>query len=595
MSYPINLLSRRQKGKFAASWLASTNSEASFKKLYTSDAIKKMNVEQMCNDILEVIQPSNGKSNNRFSLYLSSQLMSGITKIHSYQVEYYEKEIFKFEQNLEPSASSKKKGDKLDDFRNIECPDVELPKDFFSTHLLREDLHILPEDQPYDALQIVMRDAERLNFGCLNDEELELFLYNDNISLEERNILEKSTDITIAEEIYRHSSQENLSPVLVNISNRRTKSKGNLSLTPQKRQPQIQPETPTKKRRLSFATMPLAEDVAVPLVKDIAVPFAEDLAISAPELPAEKTGMLVSSQQTDMELESLNSSYFVINKQSKKHKIIDKEIVLTEKQLWKWRGNVNIHSKKIDKPKKRLISAINLLKEPSYLSKQWNTSLRNLFVDHITGPFMSVDEDVAPAEFVQFQEAIRIEETINKQNLMEDLSTFVKTDTAIAAEPIDSIVNVLPMPIAHADVSVPPLQEVIPHMITLEEGIRRDQEKLRSISNMDESLEDINALLERQSLGRHPSKSILGSPATSSNGTLQPELTSKDILAQLEVFWFNEPCVKFSQLIPKDTFTAEDAADAFNILLELHAQKKLILQQAECFRTLRIWKMGKLN
>ncbi|XP_018349970.1 PREDICTED: uncharacterized protein LOC108753128 [Trachymyrmex septentrionalis] len=525
MSYPINLLSRRQKGKFAASWLASTNSEASFKKLYTSDAIKKMNVEQMCNDILEVIQPSNGKSNNRFSLYLSSQLMSGITKIHSYQVEYYEKEIFKFEQNLEPSASSKKKGDKLDDFRNIECPDVELPKDFFSTHLLREDLHILPEDQPYDALQIVMRDAERLNFGCLNDEELELFLYNDNISLEERNILEKSTDITIAEEIYRHSSQENLSPVLVNISNRRTKSKGNLSLTPQKRQPQIQPETPTKKRRLSFATMPLAEDVAVPLVKDIAVPFAEDLAISAPELPAEKTGMLVSSQQTDMELESLNSSYFVINKQSKKHKIIDKEIVLTEKQLWKWRGNVNIHSKKIDKPKKRLISAINLLKEPSYLSKQWNTSLRNLFVDHITGPFMSVDEDVAPAEFVQFQEAIRIEETINKQNLMEDLSTFVKTDTAIAAEPIDSIVNVLPMPIAHADVSVPPLQEVIPHMITLEEGI------------------------------------------SSSNGTLQPELTSKDILAQLEVFWFNEPCVKFSQLIPKDTFTAEDAADAFNILL----------------------------
>lgn len=46
MFYPINLLSRRQRGKFAASWLASTNSEASFKKLYTSGVIKKMNVEQ---------------------------------------------------------------------------------------------------------------------------------------------------------------------------------------------------------------------------------------------------------------------------------------------------------------------------------------------------------------------------------------------------------------------------------------------------------------------------------------------------------------------------------------------------------------------
>ncbi|XP_018378039.1 PREDICTED: uncharacterized protein LOC108770812 [Trachymyrmex cornetzi] len=527
MFYPINLLSRRQRGKFAASWLASTNSETSFKKLYTSDAIKKINVEQTCNDILEVIQSSNGKPDNRFSLYLSSQLMSGIAKIHSYQVEYYEKEIFKFEQNLEPSVSSKKKGDKFDNFRDIECPDIELPNNFFSTQLLKEDLHILPEDQPYDRLQIVMRDVELLNFGCLNNEELELFLCNDNdlrnlhIS-EERNLLEGLAGITIAEEVYRHSSQESLSPVLVNISKRRTKFIGNLSLTPQKRQPQIQPETPTKKKRLSFETaaMPPAEDVAVPLVKNLAIP--------APELPVEKTGMLVPSQQTDMELESLNSSYFVINKHSKKSKIIDKEIVLTDKQLWKWRENVNIQSKKIDKPKKRLTSAINLLKEPSYLSKQWNASLRNHFVDHITGPFMSVDEDIAPVEFVQFQETIRIEETINKQNLpMEDLSTFVKTDTVITAEPVDSILNVLPMPIAHADVSMPPLQEIIPHTITLEEGI------------------------------------------SSSNGILEPELTSKDILAQLEVFWFNEPCVKFSQLIPKDIFTAEDAADAFNILLVL--------------------------
>lgn len=68
------------------------------------------------------------------------------------------------------------------------------------------------------------------------------------------------------------------------------------------------------------------------------------------------------------------------------------------------------------------------------------------------------------------QEAMRVEETISKKNLAtEDLSTFAKTDTAIAAEPVDSI-NILP--IAHADVSVPPLSEVIPHTVTLEEGIR---------------------------------------------------------------------------------------------------------------------------
>lgn len=91
--------------------------------------------------------------------------------------------------------------------------------------------------------------------------------------------------------------------------------------------------------------VPLVEDIAVPFIENIAVPLVEKVAIAAPELHMEKTGMLVPLQQTDMELESLNSSYFVINEHSKKRKIIDKKIALTDEELGKWRQNVNIHSK----------------------------------------------------------------------------------------------------------------------------------------------------------------------------------------------------------------------------------------------------------
>lgn len=73
-------------------------------------------------------------------------------------------------------------------------------------------------------------------------------------------------------------------------------------------------------------------------------------------------------------------------------------------------------------------------------------------------------------------EAVRVEETISKLNFpTEDLSAFGKTDTAIAAKPVDSIVNILPITnIIHetADISRVPLPEVIPDTVTLEEGSR---------------------------------------------------------------------------------------------------------------------------
>lgn len=70
----------------------------------------------------------------------------------------------------------------------------------------------------------------------------------------------------------------------------------------------------------------------------------EDIAEPISELPVEEAKAIVLPQQveSDMELKSLDES-FVIKRRSKKGKIIDQKITLSDKQLEKWRQNVNNH------------------------------------------------------------------------------------------------------------------------------------------------------------------------------------------------------------------------------------------------------------
>ncbi|KMQ88777.1 condensin subunit [Lasius niger] len=47
--------------------------------------------------------------------------------------------------------------------------------------------------------------------------------------------------------------------------------------------------------------------------------------------------------------------------------------------------------------------------------------------------------------------------------------------------------------------------------------------------------------------------------------------------------------IQFNELIP-DTYSAKDKTTAFHLLLELHAQRKIVLTQKDCHDTLWIWK-----
>ncbi|XP_014475889.1 PREDICTED: uncharacterized protein LOC106745118 [Dinoponera quadriceps] len=99
MFYPAYLLSHPSKGKLTPCWLAATCSEKSFKKHYNFAAIKKINIIMtwyiiykvyiVSEEILRAVQLRSSKT-KRFSLYLSSQLMYGVTRIFSYQIIYYQ-------------------------------------------------------------------------------------------------------------------------------------------------------------------------------------------------------------------------------------------------------------------------------------------------------------------------------------------------------------------------------------------------------------------------------------------------------------------------------------------------------------------------
>ncbi|XP_071630524.1 uncharacterized protein [Temnothorax longispinosus] len=610
MFYPVELLSRRRRGKLAPCWLAATSSEKIFKRHYNPGAIKKINTVETCEQILEIMQSRN--RSNRFSLYLSSQLMCGIIRIHRLQVVNYQKEVFEMQQKFDSGGGRgggggggrrggrggrgsrggglEKKEDESDAVQDLELHAIDVPisTQNFPNAQLERDLHLLPDEGSDDRLRTIMKDAACCDFGALNDEELD-FMNNFNFSLDrmhkqigkERSAFPKKIPDIIIEKVQEkqlsQETEETRGPVLVDISER-NKLKERLLLTPQKRQPhQVQVETPTKRRRLfsdtaSATDVPPVEDVAVPPapVEDVAVPPApvEDVVVPA-ELPREETRMLVLPQQeeTNMELESLDSSYFVIRSHSKKSKIIDKKTELSNKLLKKWRQDVNIHCKKLDRPLTKNLSltpAINLFNQPSDSPRRWNKSLRSRFAARITGPFKSVNEDVALAEFTQFEkmpvkipEEMRVEETVSRLNLpAEEVSTFQKTGIAIAAEPGDSVANVLTVTNIipeTKDVSMVPLPNAVPEAIVLEEDIPV------------------------------PSTS-------SSSGHSQPALTSQEILVLLEVFWRDKETVKFSELISPDTYTREDAATAFEILLDLYAQEKLILQQTDYSKPLWISK-----
>ncbi|XP_070516086.1 uncharacterized protein [Cardiocondyla obscurior] len=290
-----------------------------------------------------------------------------------------------------------------------------------------------------------------------------------------------------------------------------------VSLTPQKRQPrELLEDTPTKRRRLSLETvLPILQDQeTVPTMEPI-----PDLSVE--KLPVDKTATLPLPQmETELELEP---SHFIIKKRPKKCKIIDKTIILNSDTLWKNRSNINFASQPLQRPYPYRLSQLwitgkRFFEQPSHFPEQWNTRLRNLFDDRITGPFTTTTDE-ASSELVSFSGILRAEETDNA-NVVSQMATLGLTDLANTVEQVE-IVNIPSEKIIHETAAVSVLEEM-PHTVAFEEDIK----------------------------------------------TTKVLLTVREILTMLETLWENKEIIDFNELIPElSTYTKMDAAFVFEVLL----------------------------
>ncbi|XP_014475946.1 PREDICTED: uncharacterized protein LOC106745143 [Dinoponera quadriceps] len=400
---------------------------------------------------------------------------------------------------------------------------------------------------------------------------------------ERRNDTEMVADVEISSKIYREMQSPRAlpSPMLVDASKIIDKSKGKLPSTPQKRQPrQPQVETPTKRRRIS-------------LEKD-ELPNA-GTAIVAPA-PLEEH---VTDKDMDIELESLYSSLdgFVIKK---KHLIIDKKIVKTNAVLMKWHENINFGCVKMEKPNVRVISSVDLMKRPSH-SPRCAQALLNLFVNHTRRPCQNTHEDAAPI-FMQCTRQIHIQ-ILRRQtfSLKHDITNKCVSSLS-AREEIRELQTTedrtglmtsrLVEPEEHSSEQLSTVMPVQAPWV-IDEPLHREMKA--DVEDTNSSLEDINVLMNKMEI--HPTtKDRISLSSCSTEKSQYAYLTSREVLTLLEVLWCNQPYVKFKDFIPKDThskqnaYTKQDAATVFCILLDLHAQKKVILHQTEFYHTLWIQK-----
>ncbi|XP_025153559.1 uncharacterized protein LOC105187819 isoform X2 [Harpegnathos saltator] len=468
----------------------------------------------------------------------------------------------------------------LDTSTEIELPLVEQK---FLDLQIDEDLHILPGEIPDGKLQVLMQDAVCLNFGILTNKELDFMLqYESDITLGMKEITqitdnrkENTTEITdteIAAEFRREMQLPRaiLSPVLSDKSKITDEFRENLPLTPRKRLPrQLQGETPTKRKRiLENIELPIMDtlNVAAAPLEDTPMP-EQRLTYTLPVKDMEMTSLRHIITDIDMELEPIHSSLdtFVVKK---KNLVIDKRITLTDTILKKWRQNINFECRGMKIPRTYVIPFIDLLKRPLRCNTK---SLCKLYINHIEKICSSANEDIVPV-FMQTQEEIR-----ELQKTTEDY-TAPMTSKLIELEQLSTE--------QFSTVQAPPVIDRPLHQET-----RTDMD-----TDVTGSLEDIEILLGKIQAPSTTKNQLSLSSTCSSKKSHYTPLTSREILAFLEVLWCNQSYVKFSDLVPKNTnteqnaYTKQDAATVFCILLELHAQKKLILHQTEFYHTLWIQK-----
>lgn len=318
-------------------------------------------------------------------------------------------------------------------------------------------------------------------------------------------------------------------------------------LTPRKRQPAVQEkiETPTKKRRLKL------EDIVVPTNVEITLPEIEEAPVFVEPI--------VESLQ---DLTSQKS-----RSKSKKVRIFtDKNTQLSRKVIQKYINNINAHTvplKIIDVNKST--SEILFQGAPArFLStrrNKWNNPLNKLF-DMMHTFFSSIRMDTQ----IESTDTIRLETKSNKTNELSALSGLIpESKKSMKETTADEI------------------------MISQQEMEISETAHQTHIQNIEQDFEMLN-IAEHEKI---PDITMFEEGIDQPPETLKHKdsrLTKTELLAFLEVLWHDSEMVKFTDLISPEYYSKLDATRSFVLLLELHKEKMITLEQAAPYDILWIKK-----
>ncbi|KAL2723010.1 hypothetical protein V1477_019601 [Vespula maculifrons] len=587
----FELFAGKKKGKFSKCWLAATLSIKKFQQKFRSLTINEIDVCQI-NDIKNIIEMNNNEPSGKASLYLSSQLMYGVTKILLCQTSYLEKNIIEldnmFDKIIETDKRDEEKNNKYTDSLNV---------DSTSSEQLHEAFKLLPYEPNIDTkLRNMMHDAGCLEFGALTEEELrflnepdadfsaEMFermhitndasLYNANTLTDSEEFYvpydraEKEMiislvrdDLTLRNEEHRTAFAKTTLP---EVTVEELMPDESTYLTPRKRQSAevTHTETPTKRRRLRF------EDVAVPNKDEIAtIPETEVVPIPIPTADY--------SIEPLQDLESIHEDPQKIKIKLKRKRILaDKNTKLSHKVIRKWISNVNGHTVPLNMNNVNISTSEILFQAAparfvSIRKNKWNSPLIKLFSMHVNLPAIKKKTQM---EFQLLEKCIASTEITDE--LLAELSVIKSTDASAKS-----------------------IKETSVHktMSSHQELVISDNEQQIDLQNIEQGF----GLLNIAQNGTGPDLTIHEQKIDQSQETIKLSqsclLTKLDLLALLEVLWHDRELIRFIDVIPPGQYSKTDAACCYLLLLELHQEKKITLEQAVPYDTLWIKKFSNGN
>ncbi|XP_047368914.1 uncharacterized protein LOC124956753 isoform X2 [Vespa velutina] len=573
MFYSHELLSMRQKGKFARCWLAATVNDQIFKQMCKSSAVNGINLCELCIEIMNTIQIESNETNRRFSLYLSSQLMYGAVKILLYQTTNLQTQVFQIDKKV--LYYKKNKIYEVDNIsKNLESCNITCMIQDFNDIQSDNTLPVLCDELNINTkMEAMMRDAACLDFGALTHEQLNFLLPNEifermhitNSNLDRelndtspvnKNIVSslEVSDITM-HKIETGMSIDNVSienevdfgaytkTTLSDITVQEFIPAENTFLTPQKRQSvkSIHVETPIKKRRLRF------EDTAVPNTAEI---------VTIPEVISVPTADYFVEPLENLESMHVDSQQIKIK--SKRKKIFaDKNIKFSHKIIRKWISDVNAHTVplsviNVNISTSEILFQMAPARFTSTRKNKWNSPLVRLFNTHAVVPSIKKKIQVEGGQLLEkSSEFLRLMDRSNKtEELLSDLSSAIGRTAEISKN------------------------------ISSEKSVAISIDELPEVIKFHDVMASTNDELEKVQSPNIARESFIPNASPDSSSLPSYLLTKQELLALLEIIWRNNQFATFTDIISPDHYSKLDASCCFTFLLELYKEKRIILKQA---------------